>query len=118
MNTQYGTKVEIINNYQNGGIEVWVFEYTPTQQYNINTNENGEIVKIEMPEVIYFSNGKFKPFLFMPRRLGTEIMKEMNEWQKVNGVKSVDQNFTEGKLQATENHLEDMCRIVNKLLKL
>lgn len=112
------TKVDIHDNYNNGNLEIWIFEFGAGIQYNITQDENGRLVRTEMPEIINHKEENFQPFLSLPRRLGAAILKDLYEWHERNGTKTVNQNFTEGKLQATEKHLEDMQKIVAKLIQL
>lgn len=118
MEPKYGTVVDVKNNYYNGCLEVWVFEYEPNKQYNLTIAEDGSIVRTEMPELMDLREQKFKPYLTFPRRLGLLVLKSLYEWQERNGEKTVNQNFTEGKLQATEKHLEHSLKIIDKILKL
>lgn len=112
------TKVDIHDNYYNGNLEIWIFEFDNIHQWNVSYDENGVLERTEMPEMINYKGGDFKPFLSLPRRLGQIVLKDLYEWHELHGIKTVNQNFTEGKLQATEKHLEDMQKIVAKVLKL
>lgn len=112
------TQIDIRDNYYNGNLEIWIFEFNSAHQYNLTTDEKGMITRTEMPEMINYKEGAFHPFLSLPRRLGILVLKDLYEWHEKHGTKTVNQNFTEGKLQATEKHLEDYQKIVTKLLKL
>lgn len=112
------TKVDIRDNYNNGNLEIWIFEYDKINQWNLTTDENGFIIRTEMPELINDYTKSLKPFLSISRRLGMVVLKDLYEWHEKNGTKTINQNFTEGKLKATEKHLEDMQKIAFKILKL
>jgi hypothetical protein len=63
--------------------------------------------------------GKVKPFMKIGDRLFNEFVRLMVDYaSKNNTVKTENENLIQGKLLATEKHLEDLRIIVFKTLKI
>jgi len=77
--------------------------YTDSGLYDFNSNE---IVTLRIGEQI-----QQKSLLKLPREVYECIAKEI---KKDESIPNVDRMFAEGKLEATEKHLEDMRTLVFK----
>jgi len=61
---------------------------------------------------------EFKPLLTMSEFVFNSFLKSVVEYANNIQIKTKDESLIEGKLQATEKHLEDMRTISMKLLKI
>lgn len=104
----------IENNRYKRSIEIWVIEKGIQKDINIHFNGN-ELITTDLEHCNVAPEG-VKPFLSLPNKLAEDIFKAVTEYNSINGIKTKDQTLIEGKLIATENHLEDMRNISNKLI--
>ena len=99
---------------------VWVMERVGNDIIYYNIDKKGNIVETrhtpnDMPVM---NDDKFKPFMIMPRQFGEAFLLEFTKVLSGMGLRTDNQHEIEGKLKATEKHLEDMQKIVFKQLKI
>ena len=106
-------RIEIQRVYERNAIKVWLIEDTPDGQ-NVISQENGEMVVNHIPagEAISLD---MKPFLNLPAQFANTLFQAIAEYNSAEGKRTKDENLLEGKLEATQLHLEDM-REMTKLL--
>jgi hypothetical protein len=96
--------------------EIWVVDHHIDSDHFISLAENGIM---EVTTVPFNEMGKdLKPFLSLPAYFAQYFFKAIAEHLSQRGIKTKDANLIEGKLQATEKHLEDMRDIAKKLIDL
>ena len=99
-----------------GSVDVWVIEHHSTTNEYISIAENGLLDKTSVPHN-QMPSSDLKPFLSIPIALSNALFKAMAEHLESKGIKTKDANLIEGKLLATEKHLEDMREFSKKLLE-
>ena len=106
-------RIEIQRVYERNAIKVWLIEDIPDGQ-NVISQENGEMVVNHIPagEAISLD---MKPFLNLPAQFANTLFQAIAEYNSAEGKRTKDENLLEGKLEATQLHLEDM-REMTKLL--
>lgn len=111
-------KVHIEERYDKHSIDVWVMEpgYNGEIFYNIN-NEMRWIEETVVPKG-QVPSATLKPFMSIPVTFGRQLFKAFADYNNKIGIKTKDENLIEGKLAATEKHLEDMRMITAHLLKM
>jgi len=110
-------EVFITEDYSRNEIAIWVMEDTPSGRKNF-TIVDGALTAEE------FDPGKvreyipIKPFISLPLsgKIGPAVIKKLTEYAINSGYKPKDEHLIEGKLIATEKHLEDMRLITSRLL--
>lgn len=63
-------------------------------------------------------SGKVKPFMKISDRLFKEFLRLMVEYASKHQIKTENENLIQGKIIASEKHLEDMRTIAFKLLEI
>ena len=56
------------------------------------------------------------PFIEVPMSLAQTLFKALAEWLKESGIRTRDESLIEGKLLATEKHLESEIELTGRLL--
>jgi hypothetical protein len=80
-------------------------------------NQCLEITTIDGVEA-FIGNKKIKPLLVFPMGIKHELLNGLlNALSNIN-IKTEDENLLKGKLEATENHLNDMRDITKHVLKM
>ena len=92
---------------------IWLFENTSNCIISYHL-ENGEVMGTRIP---YGTAGSV-PFLTLQSELAKLIFNQIGIHLEQSGNKTVNENLIEGKLIATEKHLEDLKTIAFKLLKI
>jgi hypothetical protein len=59
---------------------------------------------------------KIEPFLELPEKFFNEIAKSIVEYANVNDIKTDNESVLQGKLTATEKHLEDLRNYFDRTL--
>jgi len=76
------------------------------------------LVKTEIGEGDAIKGSKVIPLLVVPYFMSRQLLALFQESAKENDIRPKDESVMEGKLIATKEHLVDMQKIVNKLLKI
>lgn len=95
--------------YQSGIIEFWLEDSTPEGVYLIGLKPGNNAVvrkKLEIGEAL--ENDQLAPLMTMAMPLATRFKEAMLNHLSESGIKTVNENLLQGKLQATENHLSDV----------
>lgn len=94
------------------GVKIWVIkEIGPNRCQVTIDKESGNLKAL----LIDPDNPKeLEPFLKLPTELFNEFVKAITEYASDNNIKTENENLLQGKLGATEKHLEDMRKIVFK----
>ena len=98
------------------GLDIWCTITRDLKMFNLNYGAKGDFIETEVTD--FASEKRMEPFLRLPSPLIDPFLMSIHNYQTRKSPKPIDQNFAEGKLQATEKHLEDMQTIVKKLLKI
>jgi len=106
-------EVFVQNKYDNGSVEIWVHQNMKDGPYNMSLN--GTDIEMRKIDNEYLTPG-LKPFIVLPHSIARHLLKELAIQLNNFGIKPENESRTEGKLEATEKHLEDMREIANKLL--
>jgi hypothetical protein len=107
--------VNIVDRYDCFKTEIWIMELKGTEMFNINYDGEGKLVRNQFKDELSFPR-EHGPFLSLPRPFAAMLFMKIQEQQSVNGIKPKDQTLIEGKLQATESHLQDMRKMAEKLI--
>lgn len=112
-------EVHINRRFDSRSVEVWVHSQNGAKLENYFHNEHGwldsEIIDLARGE--HFSKD-IKPFLSVDYSLWEILSRAILDSLSKEGIKTKDENLIEGKLSATEKHLEDMRQITKHLLKM
>lgn len=95
-------------------IEIYVLQEHNGEEYEITLTEQDGQQLLHQRKLNPLEYTECKPFLVLGNDLLPHIRTALNEFCEASGVPDKAKDFTEGKLTATEKHLEDM----RKLLKL
>jgi len=100
--------------------KVWVMEKLGSDIVYFNIDKDGKIVETRQTpnDLPVQDDKKFKPFMVMPREFGQAFLLEFTRVLTNMGIRTDNEHEMEGKLKATEKHLEDMQKIVFKQLKI
>jgi len=107
-------KIFVKDNPVSDIVEMYVLD--DSGQHRRNISHDGENFTSEVLEEGVFK--EVKPFLRCPSRMFNEIVSEIVEYANKNHIQSQDKDFTRGKLEATEKHLEDMRKYLDKAMKI
>jgi CobQ-like glutamine amidotransferase family enzyme len=107
--------VHIVDRFDCFKTEIWIFENQGSKMFNINYQEDGKLIKHPLKDEISlpYEHG---PFLSLPKPFADMLFNKIQEQQSNKGIKPKDQTLIEGKLQATESHLQDMRKMAEKLI--
>ena len=108
-------KIFVKDNPINDFVEMYVVDDSSHVRKNIYYNGDGLFTVETIVEGEY---QELKPFLKCPSGMFREIVSEIVEYANKNHIQSQDKDFTRGKLEATEKHLEDMRKYLDKAMKL
>jgi hypothetical protein len=92
---------------------IWIIEDKLTGFTNYRIDENGNITEEDIPNKEELNA---KPFLKLPICMTELLFTTIIEYMNKSGIKTKDENLIEGKLIATEKHLEDMREMSKKML--
>ena len=106
-------KVFIQPDFASRFTNIWIIEDKLTGFTNYRIDENGNITVEEIPNSKELST---TPFLKLPIHMTELLFTAVVEHMNKSGVKTKDENLIEGKLIATEKHLEDMREMSKKML--
>ncbi len=108
--------MHIFDDYEKMMCKIYLIEFRGIHQFLIGYN--GEhLVSQEIGETEPLSP-KYIPLLQFPLQMKSMMLYHFANAAKDNNVRRKDDSVTEGKLIATEKHLEDMRSITAKLLKM
>lgn len=114
-------KINIQPQWGSRMVNVWVHDIRATHIVNISYESNQlKFTPVNEMGDAFDENGKqlvLHPFLSIPEYFALPLFKAIAEYNNEKGIKTRDQNLIEGTLVATEKHLQDMQKIVTKLLK-
>jgi len=112
-------KVHIQKEFHNDKVTIYVMDESYGSKKNIsirNISESG--TEFEFKELSREGGPqKLDPFLQVPTLLFEDLVKAFLDYAQENNIKSENQTFLEGKLVATEKHLEDLRGYFDRLLK-
>ena len=112
----HNLQIKVTSRPDSRHIEVWLGDDTPDGVINY-TLEDGYLKGEEhKTEEILSDRNKLKPFLSLPVLFANKLFRAMAEYLANTSIKTKDENLIEGKLQATEKHLEDMREFAKKFL--
>ena len=94
---------------------IWMYENKDGMTYNFHM-DNGDLVRTELPNDGVVKD--VKPLMQFDFYLAEMLFGAIGEYLERKGRQTVNENLTQGKLIATEKHLEDMKTIAFKLLKI
>jgi len=106
-------KVFIQPDFASRFTNIWIIEDKLTGFTNYRIDENGSITVEEIPNSKELNT---TPFLKLPIHMTELLFTAVVEYMNKSGVKTKDENLIEGKLLATEKHLEDMREMSKKML--
>jgi len=101
--------------FRTGSIEIWVNQKKNDGSYNLHFD--GDCVVYQKIEPGKLEEG-LKPLVSLPYPIGRTFLKQLSIQTAGIGIKPENESRTEGKLEATEKHLEDMRMITAHLLKM
>ena len=96
-------------------VKIWVYQDTPTGRIYVNVK--GDLMTQTFVDRSCARPKTIKPFLQMERSLFDAMSNAMFKLREKEGKKTVSEYEMKGKLDATEKHLEDLRKYLNKLLK-
>jgi len=100
------------SNY-NRDLKLWIVDDKSERRKLLNYDyKNEKWISTDIEEGVL----GLEPSLNLPGRMGEEVMQAIVEAFNERGIKPESGNKTEGKLEATEKHLEDL-RMLLKLRK-
>ena len=95
-------------------VEMYVINDSSNVRKNISYDGDRLIEEIIKPGECKELN----PFLRCPSEMFRGIVSEIVEYANDNHIQSKDKDFTRGKLEATEKHLDDMRKYLDKAMKI
>jgi hypothetical protein len=107
-------EIFINRNYHRNTVEVWLSDKGMDEERNISYD--GENLISTVVKFDEFPSQELVPFLKLPANFAELLFKSISDYNSQNGIKTPNQNLLEGKLTATEKHLEDMREFSKKLL--
>lgn len=116
MEIAYNTnlKIYIVNRMDSFVTEIWLIDDKGyDEMYNIAYDSTSKLL---VREKISMQDHPEHPLLSLPKPMMQILFKAIMEQQEKQGIKTKDENLIEGKLIATEKHLEDMREFAKKLL--
>jgi len=102
-------------NFHSRKIKIWMRRLTPHADENYQYAKAGTII-VTQTENMCAPDKNLKPFLEMDERMFDDFLKLILDYAAHKKIKTETQSFTDGKLQATEKHLENTIQIIDKLL--
>lgn len=114
--TRENSRLIVTDDYSTMQCKIYLIELRGLHQYLIGYD--GEcLVSQEIGEAEAIITN-YKPLLQIPFFMKETLLYHFANAAKDNNVRRKDDSVTEGKLIATEKHLEDMRQITSKLLKM
>ena len=110
------SRLHIVDDYLSMTCKIYLIELRGMQEFLIGY-DGERLVSQAIGEVESISE-KYKPLLQIPLFMKETLLYHFANAAKENNVRRNDDSVTEGKLIATEKHLEDMRQITSKLLKM
>ena len=111
-------KLQVWTNWSTGETIIDMVDITPSKAYVIG-QKNGKLIRQEVDELGQ-SPKKLYHLLVIPQRMSLIFFKEMADYLSGQNIKTENENLMQGKLQATEKHLEDMRKhfetVLNKMV--
>lgn len=109
------TKIDIEYDPVIRAYRIWLYEHKDGMTYNFHM-DNGDMTRTE------FKNdgtvNDVRPLMQLDFYLAEMLFSAIGEYLERKGRQTVNENLTQGKLIATERHLDDMKLIAFKLLKI
>lgn len=93
--------------------KIYVIDDQGKDRYAVNLDEKGNLIQTLIPEAISCT---VKPFLELPGNFYQLFIKAIMDHGNEIGLKSINENVLQGKLSATELHLDDMRAISKDLI--
>lgn len=110
-------KIRIQQDYMRNSYKIFAFEIFLNKEHYLIYNE-GKIERIEVDSEIINTDDSIKPLIELPRMIFNLLMPELINQANQMGIRTENENHLQGKLKATEIHLEDMREISKHLLKM
>ncbi len=100
--------------------KVWVIEKLPGEMIYYNIGKDGNMIETRRKdsEPYVLNDDKYKPFMIIPMQMAESFLLGFTKALAGMGIRTENEHKTEGRLEATEKHLEDMQKIVFKQLKI
>ena len=111
-------KLSVFEDWSTGTTYIDLIEIAGDKNYIIG-QKNGHLIRQEVDD---FGKAPTKVYhlLSLPRRTAFLFFKEMADYLSGQNIKTENENHMQGRLQATEKHLEDMRKhfeiVLNKLV--
>lgn len=110
MNKNYKYTAKIIPLTGRFDSELYLYRQDGERIYGLTINEDGTLIETEYN--IATTNNK--PFIVARETIIRAILESLEEVKKPLGVQDPIKEYSQGKLEATEKHLEDMRTLVFK----
>ena len=111
-------KLIVDKNYNTRAVRVYL-EEKQGSDYIVIGQKDG---KLTQQKTNFIETPDLNPLLELPSHLFDDFVKLIVDYANNEGIKSDNHNLIEGKLQATENHLEDLKKyfpmVLDKLLEI
>lgn len=98
-------------------VKIWAVEEQADCNIIYGHDGDGLLVKQKVDPCVA-KGEELKPLLDLPRPLFKDLVKFLINNRNKLDIVPEEESFTKGKLEATENHLNDLSVIVKKLLKM
>ena len=102
--------------HSTNSVRVWVHNSDLAGNIINLTMNNGSLEWKQFSAHEIVSGDGLFPFIEVPMSLAQPLFKALAEWLSGNGVRTKDENMIEGKLLATEKHLESESELTRRLL--
>lgn len=93
--------------------EIYILDEEGKDRYVININSDGFLTQTLLNPN---EATKLKPFLELPSSFFDKLVKAMVDYASENNIKTENETLLQGKLVATEKHLEDLRKHFEKVL--
>lgn len=105
-------EVIIENNFSRNCIEIYAFESDGLTRKYLNIDLTGNISVNQIGNEV--SSSPQNPMLRIPMQMVPALFKAIADFNLRRGIVSENENLLQGKLAATQNHLEDMRKLAMK----
>lgn len=109
-------KLIVDTNWSTGEVTIFLEEEVGSKIYLFG-QKNGKIIRQEVDDDVFLNNKKkIYPLITLTRFMSLPFFQAMKNYLSEINIKTENENLMQGKLLATEKHLEDMRRISNVML--
>ncbi len=102
-----------------GIVKIWVIEEIGDNRYSISFDSESKLLTQSL--IIDTSAEEPVPFLELPSEFFNELVKAIVQHASDNNIKAESETLLQGKLSATEKHLEDLRtyfpKVLNKIVR-